>query len=191
MSYEIEIQAEDRREYVPDVGTNVERCEAWDGTGEPPYFWVDLLPMSRRDLTKVQTNVARRLRKANSGMVAAGHEVVRRCIEQYVPAVHELVLTNRATGEKIKPRTGKELFDALEVADPALSVVIDDIEAALMDGSKADAGDLEKLRRRSDSSVQKDQTALLFTPGSVPVAAVTTTPPTTTTSGPAATATER
>lgn len=168
MAFEIKLYSEDRVTYVPDFRDNRDRAEEWDGEGDRPFFWVELLPLSGRDLNKASSRAFAKA-KRDSDFIKGADRLVRRIIDEYVPAAGGLRLET-APGSFLSPASGKEVLDAVRDGCAALGDVVDDIFEALKDNAKAEAGDLKKLRRRSDSSARRRTSAPLPEIGSVPAA---------------------
>lgn len=139
--------------YVPDFLNNREACEQWIAGGEEgpkPFFTVTLLPMSGEDYARATSQSYRNMRKKPDFMAGA-EETVRRIIGKYVPDVEGLAFQRR-DGTVAKPTTGRELYRECSIGFKGLGEIIDDIAAALGDISKADEGDLKKLRQRLGGS---------------------------------------
>lgn len=151
--FTIQHQSEDRVDYIPDFLNNRELAEQWAETGGAKrFFWVELEPLSGNDYQKASSQTLRRTRNDPDFMKGA-NRFVKRLISQYVPEVHNLAFA-RKNGTKAQPTTGAELYHEVSIGYPALQDLIDDIFAALKDTSRADEGDLKKLRQRCDGSTQ-------------------------------------
>jgi hypothetical protein len=145
---EVKLYAEDLTRYVPDFRDNRERAE--DGR---KFFWVDLMPLSGRDLNKATGIELRGTRGGGRDIIKRSERVVKRILSTYVPTVGGLRLET-APGEYVEPKTGKELHDLLMGGYAGFGDIIDEIYDALKDRSRAEEGDLKKLRQRSGSSEQ-------------------------------------
>jgi len=183
MAFTIKLYAEDTTTYVPDFRGNRELAEAWNEEGEKPFFSVELLPLSGRDLNKANGQAFRKVRGGHDLMRGA-ERLVQRIMSEYVPRVMDLSLET-GPGAWVKPTDGAALYTAITRGVPGYGDIIDDIYEALKDNSRADEGDLKKLRPRSVSSTPdpslrdvagdvRDARGGVKTPGRVPEMTATT-----------------
>lgn len=139
--FEIELNDADLIEYVPDYKNNRELARACDDS-DRNCFWVKMKPLSGRVLNKITGGL---IKNSNSeAVLISAEKIVAKVFSEYVVEVGGLKFTG-PEGDVV-PRTGAELYDTIRSAYPALGEIIDDVYAALRDKSKADEGDLKKLR---------------------------------------------
>ena len=177
MPYDLTSHTDEAIEYVVDIGDNLELAEAWleaDLQGKPAeqdFFWVKLMPMPSRDLDKINTQKfagfhtdggkAKATREARKRAEA----VYRRVFDLYVPEVHNLELRNTDGTVRSHPKTGVELYEESLTGSRELRVeVIEDIIEALKRLSKAEKGDLKKLRQQCAGRLH-ETTAINLLPG--------------------------
>lgn len=140
--FQIKLNDEDHIEYVPNYSNNRDLAESWDGSGERNFFWVKMRPLSGRDLNKLSGHMIKSGKSQN--IMRDAERVVARVFSEYVVEVGGVSF--QGADGTVTPRTGAELYDTIQSGYPSLGEIIDDIYAALRDGSKADEGDLKKLR---------------------------------------------
>jgi hypothetical protein len=142
--------------YVPDFMKNRELCEEWIAAGEEgprPFFTVTLLPLSGADYNHLSGQSYRNFRKGMN-FIEGAERTVKRIVKQYVTDVSGLAF-QRQDGSVAKPTNGNELYHECSIGYPALGEMIDDIVDALKDISRANDGDLKKLRQRLGGSTRR------------------------------------
>ena len=128
--------------FVPDIDNNRD---------DPEPFEVFIHPLSAGDMKTVEAGMGA-FTSAKINFTERAHTQIKKVFAKYVTDVRGYSICHHKTGDRIEPRNGAALYNAImDHGDDDEAKIIDDIYSALKSASHLREGLREILRLRSDS----------------------------------------